>query len=254
MRFLVFFFLALVTSHASAEMSCDVDFERGLIVNENQIRVLQKGRTVYQINNKEQLFVEGNLLSLNQEQQEELYYFANGMHYVVPKMVVLATEGVQLAIDTVENVYFGLVGKEHDSYKKLQSAMKRAKGKVKEKFINASGNYYMGPGSLENVDELVDKELEAQIEQAINTSIGGILSAIGGLEAAEGNTDERVQELTERLEQMELQLEREVVPQAETLRQKAKWFCKKLQSLDKIEESLRATVPELKKYNVIRSG
>ena len=35
----------------------------------------------------------------------------------------------------------------------------------------------MGPGSLEHVDDLVDRELEEHLEEAISTSIGGILSA-----------------------------------------------------------------------------
>lgn len=247
--------LALFCINANADFQCDVDLEHGIVINDAQIRVLDKSRTVYQINHQSQLFVEGKLVELNPGQRRLLRDFAQGLHYVVPKMIVLATEGVALAVLTVDKVYMGLVGKDHATYAKLNSAMQRVQQRVKEKFIHASYNYYIGPGSLENVDGLVDKELEAQIEKAFNTSIGGILSAISGLQSAgDQAVEQKVEDLTQRLEQMEEQIELQVAPRAHSLRKKAKWFCNKLESLDRVEEQLRASVIDLQQYNVIVSG
>ncbi|WP_240485151.1 DUF2884 family protein [Aestuariibacter salexigens] len=237
-----------------ADLKCDVDLHYGMVVTRDHIRVLEESRTLYQINDKKQLFVQGNLLELEKQQQALLKEFAGGLHYVVPKMTVLATEGVALATDTIEQVYIGLVGQDHGSYEKIQRAMDNVKSRVDKKFIYSKKNYYIGPGSLEHVDDMVDKEIEAQLEQAINTSVGGILSAISGVASSSDASDERVAELSKRLEEMELQLEQEVAPKAESLRQKANWFCNKLQRLDEIEESLRQSVPELYAYNIIYSG
>jgi hypothetical protein len=241
-----------LVSHARAELQCEVDLNFGLVVNDTQIRVINKSHTVYQINHANQLIVRGEWVALEEEQQAQLTEYAKGLHYVVPKMILLATEGVDLAVGTVEHVYVGLVGQEHKSYDKLQSSLQRVQRRIKEKFIHAGDNFYMGPGRLENVDDLVDRELEEQIEAAINTSLGGVLSAIGGLTSG-GNevTEQQIQDLSQRIETIEEEIEQKVAPKAATLRKKAEWFCNKMHQLNKIENQLRQSIPELAKYNVI---
>lgn len=250
---LVFVVVAWIgtSAHSYADFTCNIDLAYGLVVNKSQLRVLDETRTVLQINDYEQLFIGGRMIVLDPKEQQLLTDYAKGLHYVVPKMIVIATEGVDLAAETIEHVYLGLVGSDHDSYKKLHGAMKRVKMRVKEKYRRASSHYFIGPGSLESVDEFVDREIEAQLEEAINTSVGGILSAVGGVDTNSGNNSDRVEEITRQLEAMGEQLERDVAPRADTLRKKAEWFCRKLEKLNKTEEALRKSVPEFTKYNII---
>jgi hypothetical protein len=251
----VIFVCMLSSSIVRAEWQCNADLNFGMVISEDQIRVTNRSRTLYQINDGNQLIVGGYWIDLDKEQQRLLAELSGGIHYVVPKMVLLAKEGTQLAVETIEQVYVGLVGKESKGYERIQTSLERAQLKAKEKFIHTEGNYYIGPGSFENVDELVDPELEAQIEQAINTSLGGVLSAIGGLSSSDAEElERRVENLSQRLENLGQEIELQAGAQAEGLKRKAKWFCKKLYSLDMIEESLRQKIPELEPYNVIVSG
>ena len=237
---------------SNAGFKCNIDFNYGVVVNNSHIRVLEESsRTVLQINNRKQLFVGGQLIDLDSEQAKLLKKYSEGLHYVVPKMIILATEGIDLAIDTIDQVYQGIVGVDHGSYEKLHSALDRAKGQVRDKFRYESNHYFIGPGSLEQVDDFVDLQIEEQLGEAISTSLGGILSAISGLNSGDGDTEERMRALSERLEQMSVQLDDEVGSRAENLRDKAKWFCKKVEQLNGIEEKLRASVPELKRYDII---
>ncbi|MBE1300797.1 MAG: DUF2884 family protein [Alteromonadaceae bacterium] len=247
--------LFLATFNVNADLKCDVDLNYGLVVTEGHIRVINESQTLYQINGDDQLIVGGYWIKLEQPQAEKIKQLSNGIHYAVPKMIILATEGVDLAIETVENVYTGLVGTDSKSFEKLKKSLEKAKKKVRSKFIHSYENYYIGPGSLENVDSLVDQELEEQIEQAINTSLGGILSAIGGLEAGNNSTmEDKIEDLSQRLEEMGEEIERTVGPRTDSLRKKARWFCKKMQRLNDIEEQLRQEVPELADINVILVG
>ncbi|KXI26974.1 YggN family protein [Paraglaciecola hydrolytica] len=248
-------FLLVVCTSVRADFNCEVALQYGLVVTDQQIRVIDHSRTVYQINGDSQLMVAGNWIELHDsEQQQQLAQLANGLHMVVPKMILLANEGVELAVETVEQVYAGLMGKDHKSQEKLQASLNRVQKSVREKFIHANNTYYMGPGRLENVDDFVDRELEEQIEQAMSTSVGGILSAIGGLVASEQSTEQKVDELAQRLENMGVEIEQNVAPKAQSLKQKAEWFCKKFKTLDKIEDSLRASVPELRPYDILATG
>ncbi|GAB2699404.1 DUF2884 family protein [Aliiglaciecola sp. 3_MG-2023] len=236
-----------------ADLKCDIDLKYGVVVNERQIRVVDDhNRTVYQINDTNQLIVLGDVVQLADEQQRELEDFSTGIHYVVPKMIILATEGVQLAVETVEHVYQGLVGVDNTNYEEVQSSLQRVQNRIKERFIQANENFYIGPGRLENVNDLVDEEIEAQLEKAFNTSLGGVLSAIGGLSDGSGEeTEQKVDDLSQRIEAMGQELERQVGSKAQYLRKKAHWFCKKMNHLDRIEEDLRANVPALSDINVI---
>ena len=249
-------FAFLSSSHSqAAEFTCDIDFAYGLVVNDDQVRVMDKSRTLVQINQHDQLFVQGRWQQLNPQQQAWLAEYAEGLHYVVPKMIILATEGVDLAVDTIDHVYQGLVGSDHDSYERLQESMNRVKSRVKEKFRHASDHYFIGPGSLESVDEFVDTEIEAQLEGTISTSIGGILSAISGINATNSDVDSvKLAELTRQLEAVGEQLEPDVGPKALSLKNKAHWFCDKLKQLDKTEEKLRHSVKALEPFNVITSN
>ncbi|WP_100644026.1 DUF2884 family protein [Alteromonas facilis] len=234
-----------------AGMKCRIDFNYGVVVNNSHIRVLEESRTVLQINNRQQLFIGGDWVTLDNNQEQLVSQYAEGLHYVVPKMIILATEGVDLAIDTIDQVYQGIVGVDHGSYKRLHRAMERAKDKIQGKFRHASNHYFIGPGSLEQVDDFVDEQIEAQLGEAISTSLGGILSAISGLNSGDGPTEERMQALSERLEQMSVELGEDVGSRAENLRDKAKWFCKKIEQLNKVEERMRETIPEFAAYDII---
>lgn len=251
MRFGLLMFLFCCTS-VRADFSCEVALQYGLVLDDKQIRVLDHGRTVYQINGDSQLMVGGNWIELAQpEQQKQLADLSNGLHMVVPKMILLANEGVALAVETVEQVYSGLMGDDHKSQEKLQKSLARVQKSVREKFIHANNTYYMGPGRLENVDDFIDRELEEQIGQAISTSVGGILSAIGGLVTSEQSTEQKVEELASKLESVGSDIEQNVAPKAQSLKDKAKWFCKKFKALDKVEEQLRQSVPELNPYDIL---
>ena len=250
MRFLVFSLLML-SGFVSAGEDCEVSLDYGLVVNKQQIRVIgHMGRTQYQINRPSQLFVKGEWIDLDEEQERELAALSDGIHKVVPKMILLANEGVDLAVETIEQVYGGLI-KDEKSQKKLQKSLNRVKDSVREKFIRANDNFYMGPGSLEQVDDLVDRELEEQLEEAMSTSVGGILSAIGGLAANDDNNDDQIAAIAQKLETMGQELEQTVGPKAEYLKLKALWFCKKFKELDKAEDKLRESIKELQPYNVL---
>lgn len=253
MRLTILLILFISTS-VLADAQCDVSLNYGVVVNDSQIRVLgHGGRTVYQINGESQLFVKGEWIDLESEQEQKLAELSAGVHKVVPKMILLANEGVELAVITIEKVYGGLV-KDEVSQNKLQKSLKRVKMSVKEKFIRANDNFYMGPGRLEQVDDLVDQELEEQIEQAISTSVGGVLSAIGGLVASEQSTEDKIEAIAKQLESVGDDIELSIIPKTDMLKHKAKWFCKKFRELDKIEDELQVMIKQLKPFDVLSTG
>lgn len=78
MRFLWLFFLGFYAANVKADYKCDVELNYGLVVTNDQIRIIDNSRTVYQINNDDQLIVQGQWISLSVQQQAELKELADG--------------------------------------------------------------------------------------------------------------------------------------------------------------------------------
>ncbi|MFB1034186.1 MAG: DUF2884 family protein, partial [Sinobacterium sp.] len=71
-------------------------------MSEQQIRIIGNGgRAAYQINHPSQLIIQGEWIDLDEQQERELTEFSTGIHQVVPKMILLANEGVELAVETL---------------------------------------------------------------------------------------------------------------------------------------------------------
>ena len=121
MRLLVLTLLLLIST-VHADTNCEVSLNYGVVVSEQQIRVIgDGGRAVYQINHPGQLIVKGEWIDLDEQQEREIKELSAGIRQVVPKMILLANEGVELAVETIEHVYGGLV-KDDKSQKKLQKS------------------------------------------------------------------------------------------------------------------------------------
>jgi hypothetical protein len=237
---------------ASADFTCDLDLNYGVVVNDDQIRIVEESQTVVQINHQGQLFIEGRWLKLTPQQQEHLQHYAKNLHDIVPQITLLATEGVNIAIDTVERVYKGLVGTDSDDYAKLKRSMDKVRSQVRDNFKYATDHYYMGPGSAGNVDDLANTGLTAQLGDSFNTSLGGILSAIGSFGQENSNPPSiEMTALTDQLQVLSGESGMGTPPAVNLLLQKAQSYCQSLILLDEEEDALRVYIPELAPYDVI---
>ena len=83
MRFLWLMFLGFYVTSVKADYKCDVELNYGLVVTSDQIRIINDSRTVYQINNDDQLIVQGQWIELSVQQQAELKELAEGVPAVI---------------------------------------------------------------------------------------------------------------------------------------------------------------------------
>ena len=67
-------------------------------------------------------------------------------------------------------------------------------------------------------------------------------------------SEDKITAIANQLESLGDDLSQNVGPKAETLKLKAQWFCNKFKELDKAEDRLRASIKELRPYNVLLTG
>jgi uncharacterized protein YndB with AHSA1/START domain len=217
--------LLFFSASVGAEYTCSYDLRLGIVTGNSQVRILGASRTLFQINNGNQLFVAGKLTKLTPQQRIILNDYATGLQVVVPEITLLAKEGVSLVTDNIARIYSGLVGENNDSIDELYASMKKVKYTVKEKFGHSREYYYIYPGKLET-NPALDGSLRAQLESGFS-DVSGILTALGTFDASEDSEDEF------------------------KLRKRARITCNKLKRIEKLETALHKEVPELKKLDVI---
>ncbi|MBR9794098.1 MAG: YggN family protein [Gammaproteobacteria bacterium] len=238
---------------AAAHYSCDVDLNYGVVVNDDQLRVLKEYLTLYQINHKQQLFVAGEWLTLDDSQAMLVTDYAKGLHSVVPQVTLLATTGIDLATDTVQQMFLSLLGSDHDSYEKLNTAMDKMKTRVRKKFRYARSHYYLGPSSSEGLDELAEADLMVPLSQTLTTSVGSILTTLGAMDSDKLAVDRtEMAVINQRIAHYAATSDGDGPPVDTTLPQKARWYCDYFKKLDALEKQMQTTIPQLAGIDLIR--
>ena len=116
----------LLSTTAVSKSKCDVELGHGLIITDNEIRIVDNGQTRIQINNDNQLFILGRWIELDQAGELVVAEYANGIRETVPELVNLATDGVNLGLSAIEQVVEGMSDKEPEVLKTQLQYVERA--------------------------------------------------------------------------------------------------------------------------------
>lgn len=245
-------------SFNSLAKQCSVNFNYGVIIDPNHIRMIEDGKTVVQINGENQLFVEGQEIELSYEQQQLISQFSLGIRVQVPEIVSIAIEGVDIGLKAVNKAIGSLTGENSASQQKIQTKFDELKWRIRTRFNQSANNYYIAPQDFADFDDIFTGEFEQEIEEIISDSIGTILLAVG--EAMISDTtntsggEQRLSTFDERMETMGKDLELEISASANALEKKAEKFCLKLSELDDIESKIHHLIKPLNQFNLIETN
>jgi len=242
------------STHVKAE-HCNVNFNYGVVIDPNHLRILKDGQTHVQINSNKQLFVQGREVQLNRQQQALIKVYSQGIRAQVPQIVSIAIEGVEIGLKAVNKVIGGLTGENSATHRKLQEKFDEMQMRLRKKFNHSDENYYIAPQDFDDFDEIFAGEFEQEIEEIVSESIGTILMAVGEAMANrdEDTIEQRVSTFDERIESMGEDLKLEIGTKASQLEKRAEQFCQALSELDKIETEIQISIEQLSHYNLISS-
>jgi hypothetical protein len=247
-----------LTSFSSLAKQCSINFNYGVIIDPNHIRMIDLDKTIVQINNESQLFVEGREIELNHEQQQLIKQFSLGIRDQIPEIVSIAIEGVDIGLKAVNKAIGSLTGENSASQQKIQTKFDELKWRIRTRFNQSANNYFIAPQDFADFDDIFTGEFEQEIEEIISDSIGTILLAVG--EAMIGDNtqstggEQRLSTFDERMETLGKDLELEISASANALEEKAEQFCFKLNELDEIENKIKHSIKSLKHFNLIESN
>jgi hypothetical protein len=249
----------LVLSNNLHSQECAINFNYGVIIDPKHIRIIDKSQTKVQINGEKQLFILGRELKLTDNQKALLAQFSAGIREKLPEMVSITIEGVDIGLKAANQVIGGLTGENSSSQQKVQEKFEELKFRIRARFNQSANNYYIAPQDFNDFDQMFAGEFEQEIEEIVSDSIGTILKAVGQSMLTEHNTGEpgseeqRISIYDDRLTSFGKGLHLDVTQRAKALEEKVSLFCVQLTALDKMEHKLQKSIPELLKYNIIKT-
>lgn len=231
---------------------CSIDVNYGVVVEADNIRFINNDETYVQINNSQQLFVEGKLVDLTERQQALVAEYSEQINKQVPEVVTLAEDAVEIAFQAVSHVVIGLSGDNEKSKARVDSIFTKINSEVEKRFNEKDGSYFIAEQDFDEFDKFMEEELEDEIEELITDSVGDILIAVGSaMNSEEGSFEENMEAFGERMENMGSDIEKAVEGRAEELGKQAEKLCNNLKSLDLLETELTNSIDELDGFNLL---
>jgi len=234
---------------------CDVNFNYGVVIDPSHLRIIKHGQTLVQINNEQQLFIKGREIILSTQQKHDLMLYAQGIRTQVPEIVSIAIEGIGLGLKAVNKIIGSLTGENSATHQKIQEKFSELQARLRLRFNQSDQNYYIAPQDFDDFDQIIAGDLEQEIQEIVNDSIGTILSAVGEAMTTNDNDDleHRVEAMAERIEKIGDNINVEIDKPVDQLNSKTVQFCENLIKLDKKESAMQKSIPALAAYDLIRT-
>ncbi|QOL25309.1 YggN family protein [Thalassotalea sp. LPB0316] len=245
--------LAATTSStfALAGNNCDVNLDANFSLKDNQIIFSDDHQhELYRITAKNELVIDNHNVRLSAAGQSSLNAYASGIRDVVPQVRDVAIEGVNIAIEGVNLAFDGLLGEGNDVSEDLTFELSQIRDQLAHKFDSGSG-IYIGNGHdmAEDVfGEDFEQRFEDVLESAIERSMGSLLMAVGREMIFSGGDMEAFEA---RMEDFGHNIESQMEARAENIEKSAYALCEQIVHIDKLEDELKANVPELSKIDVL---
>ena len=242
--------LATLPLFSVAQSKCDVELGHGLIITDSVIRIVDNGQTRVQINNDNQLLIQGYWIDLSERETQVLHEYSKGIRDTVPELVSLATDGVNLGLSAIEQVVEGMSDKKPEV---LQTQLKYVERALMDKFKRGDDFFFIAPQSLSKIDDFFTKEISQKIHSAVYGSLGAILMSLGdAFKSREGNIEDRITDMGQRMDIITKEIDKSLQKKAQQLESKADEYCECLNTLDETEARLQAIVPRLAAYDLVQ--
>lgn len=242
---LVMFFLSL-----PASADCNMAFRYGVLISPEHIRVMQNNRTYVQINHNQQLFVKGEWLDLDEEEQRLLQLYSEGLRKFVPEIVSLAVDGVEVGLSSIEAMLAGVGNKSQQA--EWRALIRETTFQFLSRFVRTGDHFYLAPQSLNELDNFLNRELKPQLNTLARHSVGAVWGALRDALRQSDSNFERAetqdwQAVNQLMEKITLGMDEKIVE----LEAKSALFCQRMRELDHIETKLQQRIPRLADFDVV---
>lgn len=237
-------------SGAGVASECKMAFRHGILISPEQIRIQTADRTQYQINNDQQLFIQGELQQLSGEDIRVLQKYSHGMRKFVPQVVGIAVDSMELGLQAIESMLVGVGSKAQQE--EWQALVRETTYQIMSRFVRSGEHFYLAPQSLNEMDAFLHGELKDNLNNLAKNTVGAVWQALrDALQQTDDNFELNDSRDWQPVEQLVDKINLGLDAKADELEAKSALFCNRLMELDQIETELQQRVPGLAAYDVV---
>lgn len=242
----------LVSASALAHETetCDANIHGGVSINQHVIEFSQHKKPLYKIVDDEHLYVKGESIYLDADQQALVRQYSKDIKALVPAAKKVAIEGIDLAVDGVNLAFSELLGEGNNLSVDLTASLNEIRTEINENMSIEKG-FYIDEHGIEG-EGLLGKDFEDRIEsvmeKAVKNSIGTILVALGQQMLFSGGDMEAFEA---KMEGFGEHIEREMESKAAAIEKSANKLCGSLESVDLMENRLVQEIDALAGFNIL---
>ncbi|WP_299020254.1 YggN family protein [uncultured Photobacterium sp.] len=234
----------LLGSASVYAQSCPVDVQNEIHIAGEQVSIYQDDQPKMLIDENNQVYINGKRLDLDSMQQKAVAAYRHGVKEYLPKMADIATYGVGIGSDILDEVSSSFDSKA--SFAKVEELINDYGQKAQDKFYQ-DGEFVMPADMFENVDTDWKQEFELAMKHVSVESMSGLFAALSQeMKSGEINFSE----LQSKFSEMKARIEEKVQSRSGEISTKAKDLCNSIQALAEEEQQLHQAIPELKNYQM----
>jgi len=200
-----------------------------VITNASLSFVKESGNKIT-IDRDNRLFINGNEKALDNRQQQLIDDYADGVRDLVPEVIAIVIEGVNLGVEAATLALGMLLGENDPDIVQFSMKLNELADTITMKLDANNFN-------SKSLEETFDKEFEGRVEAIVEEAITELTPRLvaKALTAAMSGDEGEMSDLEQRAEYLEGEIENYVEPRAEALEARAEKLCQSVDTLDALE-------------------
>jgi hypothetical protein len=230
---------------ASLGESCPIDIENEVHVSSEQMSVYQQGEAKVVIDENNNVYVNGEKLSLDSAQQKALDSYHSNVDKYLPKVVAIADDGV----DVAKEIFDDVVAKfdSEASFSAAKEKIAQLGDEIHNEFYN-NDDFVLKADAFKDVVTTGRSKLEAAMESMNTEFMAGAFHAFTEKMSQEGGLN--FTELQEKVAELQSSIKAKVKEHQSEFKEKGEQYCDSVKALAEEEQQLHRTIPELENYPV----
>jgi hypothetical protein len=245
--------LLLASLPAMATNNCNVTFDGGLHITDSAVEFSEGDELRYKIQGRK-LWVNSRQLPLSNLQADEVEAYGKAIQALVPQGHQMAREITAMSADALVMVLQGFTGQESEASRKVQQQFSLLQADIDKSFQLTNG-FHLGEGGKGNASFPSSAEFhrafEGNLQKIVDEAGSDIAWQAMKMVGASIFSGDGAAGIDARMEAFAKQLEQSMEARAKKLEVQGLQLCTSLVALDQHENRLKATIPELRKYDFI---
>lgn len=242
--------LFVCTSTFAHDSSCDADIQGGISIQQNVVEFSQHKKSLYKIVDDQYLFVKGEEVYLDNNQQALVSQYSKEIKAIVPQAKGVALEALDLAVEGVNLAFNELLGSGNDVGHELTMSLNDIRSEINEN-LSLENGLYVDENGIDGEDligEEFEQRIESVMEEAIKNSMGSLMIAVGQEMLFSGGDMEAFET---RMEDFGQRIEHEMETKGEALEKSANAICSSLVEIDELENRMTNEIDALADFNML---